>query len=109
MQLRKNWGYLIGAALLLLIIKYSESIFNGAKNIMSIMMPIIIGCAIAYVLNILVSKIESLPVFKNPNSKIYKFKSIYNFHYFSFKYTKFIIPINTKEINRRNKNFTKMN
>ncbi len=74
MQLKKTWGYLIGAALLLLIIKYSESIFNGAKNIMSIMMPMIIGCAIAYVLNILVSKIESLPVFKNPNSKIYKFK-----------------------------------
>lgn len=72
MQNKKPLFYLIVAALLALAIKYSSSIFDSASLILSVLMPLIIGCIIAYILNILVVKIESLPIFKNTSSPVYK-------------------------------------
>ena len=61
---RKNWHYLIGGALLLLLLKYSDSIFQTGQLFLFILMPMFIGCAIAYVLNVLVVKVETLPFLK---------------------------------------------
>lgn len=61
---RKNWHYLMGGALLLLLLKYSDSIFQTGQLFLSILMPMFIGCAIAYVLNVLVVKVETLPFLK---------------------------------------------
>ena len=61
---RKNWHYLIGGALLLLLLKYSDSIFQIGQLFLSILVPMFIGCAIAYVLNVLVVKVETLPILK---------------------------------------------
>lgn len=63
-QNRKNWLYLMGGALLLLLLKYSDSIFQTGQLFLSILMPMFIGCAIAYVLNVLVVKVETLPILK---------------------------------------------
>lgn len=63
-QNRKNWLYLMGGALLLLLLKYSDSIFQTGQLFLSILMPMFIGCAIAYVLNVLVVKVETLPFLK---------------------------------------------
>ena len=63
-QNRKNWHYLIGGALLLLLLKYSDSIFQIGQLFLSILVPMFIGCAIAYVLNVLVVKVETLPILK---------------------------------------------
>lgn len=63
-QNRKNWHYLIGGALLLLLLKYSDSIFQTGQLFLSILVPMFIGCAIAYVLNVLVVKVETLPFLK---------------------------------------------
>ena len=63
-QNRKNWHYLIGGALLLLLLKYSDSIFQIGQLFLSILVPMFIGCAIAYVLNVLVVKVETLPFLK---------------------------------------------
>ena len=55
------WPWLLGAAAVLLLVKYSDAILGGGKYLFSICMPLLTGCAMAYVLNILVAKIESLP------------------------------------------------
>ena len=72
MQLKKYWIYWVGGAILLLMLKYSESIFQAGQNLISIITPMLVGCAIAYVLNILVDKVESLPPFRNEASPLYK-------------------------------------
>lgn len=66
MEKKRLWGYLLGAAVLVLIIKYSDHILNGGRLLLSILMPLFLGCAIAYVLNILVARLERLPFSKRP-------------------------------------------
>lgn len=73
MQNKKILFYLITAALLALAVKYSGSILGFASLLLSVLTPLIIGCVIAYILNILVVKIESLPFIKG-SSRLYKFR-----------------------------------
>ena len=72
MNQKKPWHYLIGIAALILIIKYSNTIIGGAQMLLSIVMPMLIGCAMAYALNILVVKLERLPILSNPTSPAYR-------------------------------------
>lgn len=74
MQNKKPWLYLLGAALLLLVVKYSDSIFQAVQLLFSILVPVLIGGAIAYVLNILVTKIERLPFLRNETSYVYPWR-----------------------------------
>ena len=74
MQDKKTWLYLVGAALLLLAIKYSDALLGGVRLFFSLLTPLLVGCGIAYVLNILVSRIESLPPLRNPASRVYPFR-----------------------------------
>jgi predicted PurR-regulated permease PerM len=61
--------YLLFAAGLVLIVKYSEEILSGFRNVGSAAIPLISGLAIAYVLNILVKKLEKI-YFPNSKNKI---------------------------------------
>ena len=72
MEKKRLWGYLIGAAVLILLIKYSDHILNGGRLLLSILMPLFLGCAIAYVLNILVARLERLPFFQTPGTRRYR-------------------------------------
>ena len=72
MEKKRLWGYLLGAAVLVLIIKYSDHILNGGRLLLSILMPLFLGCAIAYVLNILVARLERLPFFQTPGTRRYR-------------------------------------
>lgn len=72
MQNKKLISYFVAAALLALIVKYSNSIFDAAQIVLSVLMPLIIGCVIAYILNILMSKIETIPALKDQSSPIHK-------------------------------------
>ena len=64
------WPWLLGAAAVLLLIKYSDSILEGGAFLLSICMPLFTGCAIAYVLNILVTKMEALPFLRRDGSPL---------------------------------------
>ena len=72
MEKKRLWGYLLGAAVLILLIKYSDHILNGGRLLLSILMPLFLGCAIAYVLNILVARLERLPFFQTPGTRRYR-------------------------------------
>ena len=41
---------------------------------MSILMPVLIGCAMAYVPNILTTELAHLPLLKQPASPVYRFR-----------------------------------
>ena len=60
--------FIILLALLILCIKYSDSILGFAGFLWSLVTPLILGCVIAYILNILVTRIESLPCFSREGS-----------------------------------------
>ena len=72
MQNKKPWCYLLGAAALILIIKYSGSILQAVQLLFSLLTPLLIGCAMAYILNIFVVKIERLPFLRNETSPVYR-------------------------------------
>lgn len=72
MRRRKPIVYLIGIVLILLLIKYSDSILQFLLMILAVVMPILIGTAIAYVLNILVVRIEKIPFLRKETSPLYK-------------------------------------
>ncbi len=59
-------------ALLALFLKYSDSIFGTFTNLTGIVRPLLIGCVFAYVLNILVTRIERLPFFAAPSAPLYR-------------------------------------
>lgn len=59
-------------AALALFLKYSDSVFGAVTLLKNIVTPLLLGCAIAYVLNILVSRIELLPFFRKPGTVLYK-------------------------------------
>ena len=71
---KKPWFYLLGAAVLILLIKYSDVIFHSGLHLISILMPLLLGGAIAYVLNILVDKVELLPPFSDSNHPVYPYR-----------------------------------
>ncbi len=58
--------YFILVAILVLIVKYSEGIIGGIKGITKAGMPLVLGLCIAYILNILMIKLEKVYF---PNSK----------------------------------------
>ena len=62
------------AAVLLLALKYSDALLGGIRLFFSLLVPLFIGCGVAYVLNILVSRLETLPPLRNPQSKVYPFR-----------------------------------
>lgn len=76
MQNRKTWYYLIGAAALLLVIKYSDSILHLLGLLFAILQPVLVGCAIAYVLNILVTCLEKLPPLRREGTRLYRHRRV---------------------------------
>ena len=64
--------FIILLALLILCIKYSDSILGFAGFLWSLVTPLILGCVIAYILNILVTRIESLPCFSREGTLLRK-------------------------------------
>ena len=69
---KKPIVYLIGIVLILLLFKYSDSIIQFLLMLLAVVMPILIGTAIAYVLNILVVRIEKIPFLRKETSPLYK-------------------------------------
>lgn len=59
-------------ALLILCIKYSDSILGFIGFLWSLVTPLALGCVIAYILNILVTRIESLPCFSREDTLLGK-------------------------------------
>lgn len=52
--------YFLLATLLILVIRYFDVLLGGAGNLWSIAWPLILGCVIAYVLNIVMRRLEKL-------------------------------------------------
>ena len=71
MQNKKPWLYLAAVALVLLALKYSDALFGGIRLFFSLLMPLLLGCGVAYVLNILVSRLETLPPLRDARSRLY--------------------------------------
>ena len=71
MQNKKPWLYLAAVAVVLLALKYSDALLGGIRLLFSLLVPLLLGCGVAYVLNILVAKLESLPLLRDPQSKLY--------------------------------------
>ena len=61
-------------ALLILCIKYSDSILGFIGFLWSLVTPLALGCVIAYILNILVTRIETLPCFSREGTVFYKIR-----------------------------------
>lgn len=57
-----------------LIYKYSNSLFDLLALILNILTPLLFGCAIAYILNILVNQIERLSFFQNSGGRFSRMK-----------------------------------
>lgn len=74
MQNKKPWLYLAAVAVVLLALKYSDTLFGGIRLFFSLLVPLFIGCGVAYVLNILVARLEKLPPLHNPQSKVHPFR-----------------------------------
>lgn len=72
MQKKKYSVYVIGILAIVLIVKYSDEIFRYGNILGEILSPLLLGIVIAYVLNIFVKKIETLPFLSNPSSKVYR-------------------------------------
>lgn len=64
--------YLFLALFVVLVVKYSESIFSKIGNISGAVLPLISGLAMAYVLNILMKKLEKIYFPKSKNEIINK-------------------------------------
>lgn len=69
---KKPLFYLVGLALLALLVKYSDGIFHAIQLLFSIFIPVMVGISIAYVLNILVVKLEKLPALSRKESPLYR-------------------------------------
>lgn len=72
MKDKKPWIYLGAAALLILFIKYSGTVFQAGANLVGVLMPMLVGCAMAYVLNILVTWLEGQPFLQREGSALYR-------------------------------------
>ena len=71
MRNKKPWFYLLALAALLLVLKYSDALLNGLGHFAALLTPLLLGCGIAYILNIIVTRIEALPPLRNPGSRLY--------------------------------------
>lgn len=71
MRNKKPWFYLLALAALLLVLKYSDTLLNGLGHFAALLTPLLLGCGIAYILNIIVTRIESLPPLRDPGSRLY--------------------------------------
>lgn len=69
---KKPWLYLAAIAALLLLLKYSDALLGGVRLLATLLTPLLLGCAVAYVLNIIVTRIESLPPLRDPSSRLYR-------------------------------------
>ncbi len=70
---QKKWiGGLVMLAILLLFLKYSDSILGTLSLLYHIVTPLLLGCVIAYILNILVTWIEKIPCFRQEGAALYK-------------------------------------
>lgn len=65
---------LLGIGLLAFLIKYSGWFIDSILLLKGITTPLLLGCVIAYILNILVCKIESLGCFSGQEAKLAKIK-----------------------------------
>lgn len=72
MHNKKPFLFLLCAALLALVVKYSDSILQAIQMVFSLLTPILIGCGIAYVLNLLVVRLEHLPILARESSPLYR-------------------------------------
>ena len=73
MQKTKIWLYFAIALLFALLLKYSDHIWSAMRLLLSIALPLILGCGIAYVLDILVVKIEKISLFRQDGKlRLYK-------------------------------------
>lgn len=63
--------YFLLAACLVLLVKYSENILLGLRNVGNVASPLVLGLAIGYVLNILMKKLEKI-YFPKSNNEIIK-------------------------------------
>jgi predicted PurR-regulated permease PerM len=61
--------YFLLAAFLVLLVKYSEEIILGLRNVGNVTSPLVLGLAIGYVLNILMKKLEKI-YFPKSNNEI---------------------------------------
>lgn len=71
---KKFTGFALLVALLILCIKYSDGILNFVGLLSSLVTPLMLGCGIAYILNILVIRIEKIPFFCNKGRFLYKIR-----------------------------------
>lgn len=71
MRNKKPWFYLLALAALLLVLKYSDALLNGLGHFAALLTPLLLGCGIAYILNIIVTRIEALPPLRDPGSRLY--------------------------------------
>ncbi|MGI6007910.1 MAG: AI-2E family transporter [Ruminococcus sp.] len=74
MNRKKIIWIVIMLALLAFLLKYSDSILGFFSMAANIARPLVLGCAAAYVLNILVARIEKIPCFKKEGTVIYKIR-----------------------------------
>ena len=47
---KKPWLYLAAIAALLLLLKYSDALLGGLRLLATLLTPLLLGCAVAYVL-----------------------------------------------------------
>ncbi len=74
MNKKKTLLLIFAVTVAALVYKYSNSLFDLLALMMNILTPLILGCVIAYILNILVSQIEKLSFFRNSNGKLSRLK-----------------------------------
>lgn len=58
--------YILAIGIILLLLQFSKEIWGGILGFFQVFMPILEGCIIAYILNIIMSKIERLKFFPKP-------------------------------------------
>lgn len=70
----KFWWWVLAAAVLLILFKYSDSLLGVIQLFLGTLAPLAIGAGIAYVLNILMVRLERIPVFSDASSPAARFK-----------------------------------
>lgn len=66
--------FVVALAIGALCVKYSDSFLKMLVIFKGIITPLVLGCAIAYILNIIVRKIESIPILKNTDGIFFRIR-----------------------------------
>ena len=74
MKNKKFIWFTVGLILLILCVKYSDGILEFIGLLSSLITPLLLGCVIAYILNILVTQIERIPCFRKEGTIFYKIR-----------------------------------